>query len=202
MSSTVSVKVPALEAGQFASLTPTIILQGDDVEVKIVVEDPEDLGTRETEPKVFKTWDNYDLFWYYLPPFPYQDKAGNEVIEDSKVINTTDVMEVGAISSFFTTLNTCKVQTKMSDADTYKVLANSRSTAYTKYEIKKLKYTIVKKAVTKAETAPLASIEVDSYTTIVGVKDNQNIPDHGHSHGHGHGHGGDYNAGGGVVEVD
>lgn len=202
MSSTVSVKVPALEAGQFASLTPTIILQGDDVEVKIVVEDPEELGTRNTEPKVFKTWDNYDLFWYYLPSFPYQDKTGNEVLEGTKEINTTDLIELGAINSFFAGLNTCKEVTKMSEANKYKVLANSRSTAYTKYEIKKLKYTIVKKAVTKADTAPLASIEVDFYTTILDVEDNQDIPGHGHSHGHGHGHGGDYNAGGGVVEID
>ena len=56
----------------------------------------------------------------------------------------------------------------------------------------------MKKAVTKAETEPLASIEVDDYTTsTLFVLENQDIPGHGHSHGHGEG-----NAGGGVGELD
>lgn len=60
----------------------------------------------------------------------------------------------------------------------------------------------MKKAVTKAETEPLASIEVDDYTTsTLYVLENQDIPGHGHSHGHGHGHG-EGNAGGGVGELD
>ena len=36
LSATVTVKVPALQAGQFATLTPTIILQEEDAETKIV----------------------------------------------------------------------------------------------------------------------------------------------------------------------
>ena len=60
----------------------------------------------------------------------------------------------------------------------------------------------MKKAVTKAETEPLASIELDYYTTsTLFVLENQDIPGHGHSHGHGHGHGEGY-AGGGVGELD
>ncbi len=40
----------------------------------------------------------------------------------------------------------------------------------------------MKKAVTKAETEPLASIEVDDYTTsTLFVLENQDIPGHGHA---------------------
>ena len=158
LSATVTVKVPALQAGQFATLTPTIILQEEDAETKIVAESTKLEPV--TDPKV-KTWDNYELYWFDIPSFPYVVKEGAKV--GAKKINTTDLIERAAIESFFNTLE-----------NTYE----------------------------EAETEPLASIEVDDYTTsTLFVLENQDIPGHGHSHGHGHGHG-EGNAGGGVGELD
>lgn len=191
LSATVTVKVPALQAGQFATLTPTIILQEEDAETKIVAESTKLEPV--TDPKV-KTWDNYELYWFDIPPFPYVVKEGAKV--GAKKINTTDLIERAAIESFFNTLeNTYEETTVTTPENKYKVNANSRTTA-------SITYTVVKKAVTKAETEPLASIEVDDYTTsTLFVLENQDIPGHGHSHGHGHGHG-EGNAGGGVGELD
>ena len=183
LSATVTVKVPALQAGQFATLTPTIILQEEDAETKV------------------KTWDNYELYWFDIPSFPYVVKEGAKV--GAKKINTTDLIERAAIESFFNTLeNTYEETTVTTPENKYKVYANSRTTASITYTVVTTEYKVVKKAVTKAETEPLASIEVDDYTTsTLFVLENQDIPGHGHSHGHGHGHG-EGNAGGGVGELD
>ena len=57
LSATVTVKVPALQAGQFATLTPTIILQEEDAETKIVA-----VPTTSTDEKTKeKVWDNPEL---------------------------------------------------------------------------------------------------------------------------------------------
>ena len=188
LSATVTVKVPALQAGQFATLTPTIIV-AESTKLEPV-----------TDPKV-KTWDNYELYWFDIPSFPYVVKEGAKV--GAKKINTTDLIERAAIESFFNTLeNTYEETTVTTPENKYKVYANSRTTASITYTVVTTEYKVVKKAVTKAETEPLASIEVDDYTTsTLFVLENQDIPGHGHSHGHGHGHG-EGNAGGGVGELD
>lgn len=198
LSATVTVKVPALQAGQFATLTPTIILQEEDAETKIVAESTKLEPV--TDPKV-KTWDNYELYCFDIPSFPYVVKEGAKV--GAKKINTTDLIERAAIESFFNTLeNTYEETTVTTPENKYKVYANSRTTASITYTVVTTEYKVVKKAVTKAETEPLASIEVDDYTTsTLFVLENQDIPGHGHSHGHGHGHG-EGNAGGGVGELD
>lgn len=153
-----------------------------------------------TDPKV-KTWDNNKLYWLDIPSFPYVVKEGAKV--GAKKINTTDLIERAAIESFFNTLeNTYEETTVTTPENKYKVYANSRTTASITYTVVTTEYKVVKKAVTKAETEPLASIEVDDYTTsTLFVLENQDIPGHGHSHGHGHGHG-EGNAGGGVGELD
>ena len=97
---TVTVKVPALQAGQFATLTPTIILQEEDAETKIVA-----VPTTSTDEKTKeKVWDNYELYWYSIPSFTYVEKSGAKVVEGSKKINTDDLIERVAIESFFNTL--------------------------------------------------------------------------------------------------
>ena len=188
LSATVTVKV----------LTPTIILQEEDAETKIVAESTKLEPV--TDPKV-KTWDNYELYWFDIPSFPYVVKEGAKV--GAKKINTTDLIERAAIESFFNTLeNTYEETTVTTPENKYKVYANSRTTASITYTVVTTEYKVVKKAVTKAETEPLASIEVDDYTTsTLFVLENQDIPGHGHSHGHGLGHG-EGNAGGGVGELD
>lgn len=80
LSATVTVKVPALQAGQFATLTPTIILQEEDAETKIVA-----VPTTSTDEKTKeKVWDNYELYWYSIPSFTYVEKSGAKVVEGSK----------------------------------------------------------------------------------------------------------------------
>lgn len=201
LSATVKVNVPALQAGQFASLTPTIILQDENAETKIVAESTTEKPVE--YPRV-KIWDNYELFWYSLPSFTYVEKSGAKVVEGSKVINTTDLIERAAIESFFNTLeNTYTEATKATKAGEYSVYANSRTTASITYIVTKTKYSVVRKAATKADAAALGEIEVDDYTTTkLFVDEDQDIPDHGHSHGHGHGHGGELNAGGGIGDLD
>lgn len=202
LSATVKVNVPALQAGQFASLTPTIILQDEDAETQIVAETTVSKDEKTKE----KIWDNYELFWYSLPSFTYVEKSGAKVVEGSKVINTTDLIERAAIESFFNTLqNTYTEKTVPTETGKYSVYANSRTTASITYTITTTTYSIVKKTVpvSKADAAALGSIKVDDYTTSkLFVEQDQDIPDHGHSHGHGHGHGGEYNAGGGIGDLD
>ena len=193
LSATVTVKVPALQAGQFATLTPTIILQEEDAETK----------TSTDEKTKEKVWDNYELYWYSIPSFTYVEKSGAKVVEGSKKINTDDLVERAAIESFFNTLeNTYTEHIESTKDGEYSVYANSRTTASITYTIVTTEYNVVKQAVTKADADALGSIKVDDYTTSkLSVSENQDIPGHGHSHGHGHGHG-EGNAGGGVGELD
>ena len=89
-----------MQAGQFATLTPTIILQEEDAETKIVA-----VPTTSTDEKTKeKVWDNYELYWYSIPSFTYVEKSGAKVVEGSKKINTDDLIERAAIESFFNTL--------------------------------------------------------------------------------------------------
>lgn len=199
LTATVTVNVPALQAGQFASLTPTIILQDENAKTQIV---SESTVTR-TQVSKEKVWDNYELYWYSLPSFTYVDKSGSMVVEGSKVINTTDLIERAAIESFFNTLeNTYNEVTKATEAGKYSVYANSRTTASITYFITTTNYSVVRTTVTKADAEVLGSIETEGYTTsMLTVTENQDIPGHGHSHGHGHGHG-EGNAGGGIGDLD
>lgn len=197
LSATVTVNVPALSAGQFASLTPTIILQEEDAEMKIVAEQT----TLTEESSKTQTWDNYELYWYYLPSFTYTVKEGSKI--DSKVINTQDVDDRATIGSFINTLETTyKEHTVTTPVDTYRVYANSRTTVSLTYTVETIAYTFVKRAVTRTDDEPLAVVKVGDYSTsTLVIVDNQDIPGHGHSHGHGHGHGGG-NAGGGIGDLD
>lgn len=199
LSATVTVKVPALQAGQYASLTPTIILQEKDAPTQVVAE-PTTTANEDSKEKV---WDNYELYWYNLPSFTYLEKKG--AIVSSRVIsdNVTDLIERAAIESFFNTLKETYMPTTITvPANKYAVYANSRTTASVTYTITTTDYKIVRKAVTKADSEVLGSAKVDDYTTTtLTVTENQDIPGHGHTHGHGHGHG-EGNAGGGIGDLD
>lgn len=90
LSTTITVKVPALQAGQFATLTPTIILQEEDAETKIVA-----VPTTSTNEKTKeKVWDNYELYWYSIPSFTYVEKSGAKVVEGSKRSTQTILLNV------------------------------------------------------------------------------------------------------------
>lgn len=199
LSATVTVKVPALKAGQFAAMTPTIILQEETAETKIVV-------VQEDPTTVKSPWelpiDNYELFWYSLSPVKYIVKSGILVNEESKVINTTDLSEIALINAFFSTLKETYTEVeKETEKGKYSVYANSRTLFSLTYTVATTEYQVVK-TVTRAD-APLASIKTEDYSTsTLSVEENLDIPGHGHSHGHGHGHGGDLNAGGGIGDAD
>ena len=76
--------------GNFATLTPTIILQEEDAETKIVA-----VPTTSTDEKTKeKVWDNYELYWYSIPSFTYVEKSGAKVVEGSKKSTQTILLNV------------------------------------------------------------------------------------------------------------
>lgn len=201
LSATVTVKVPALQAGQFASLTPTIILQDENAETKIVAVPQGPTTIDDSTPSM--KFENPDLYWYFLPQIRYTEKSGSKIVEGSEKINTEDLIERAAITSFFNTLGkTYQEKPALSAEKTYKIYANSMTVVSIRYLIEGVEYRVVRQAATKAESA-LGSIQVANYTTtFLTPEENVAIPGHGHTHGHGHGHGGDFNAGGGIVDFE
>lgn len=202
LSATVKVNVPALQAGQFASVTPTIILQEEDAETEIVAV-PQDPPTIIDKSTPSKTFENPNLYWYFLPQIRYTEKSGSKIVEGSEKINTDDLIERAAITSFFNTLGkTYQEKPALSAKDKYKIYANSMTVVSIEYLIEGVEYRVVRRAKTKAEST-LGSIQVANYTTtFLTPEENVAIPGHGHTHGHGHGHGGDFNAGGGIVDFE
>ena len=202
MSVEVKVAVPALQAGQFASLTPTIILQKETAETKIVVDPQESTNTENKEGFEDNTTD-----YYYYTTGKYLNKSGNKVLEDTKVINTTDLLEIGAINSFFSTLKDTYKEEEVEIDKEIPVYAHSRTIINVAYTVVTTDYKIVKTADANTKTGEeiLASMKVKNFATALGdILVDQQIPGHNHApagHGHGHGHGGD-NAGGGIVVAD
>lgn len=196
LSSTVTVKIPALEAGQFATYTPTIILQDKDAEIQIVSKETE-LDPVSVVGKEL-TWTNPSDYWYYLASFTYTQKEGNKVADE--VYNKeNDLVEQAAAESFFSALQTTyKEYSKATAADSYKVYANSMTTATVTYTTTTTEWQVVKMA-GDAQVKELGSVNSDNYVTTLKVVENQDIPGHGHTHGHGHGQG---NAGGGIANPD
>lgn len=201
MSADVKVAVPALQAGQFATLTPTIILQKKTPETKVEISQV--MGEEKLETEKGKDLTNTTDYWYSTT-VKYLEKSGNKILE--KNINTTDVNEVAAIGTFFNALQ-----------DTYKeawveqknvpVYAHSLTKTSVTYTVVTTEYKIIKKTttVTKADgETVIATAKVENYaTSTVTTTPNQQIPGHSHAPaGHGHGHGSDPNAGGGIVIAD
>ncbi|AVM56696.1 hypothetical protein C3V43_02090 [Bacteroides heparinolyticus] len=202
ISAEVKVAVPALQAGQFATLTPTIILQKKTPETKVeisqVIGEPV-----ESKPEKGKDLTNTTDYWYSTT-VKYLEKSGNKILE--KKIDTKDVNEVAAVGTFFNALQ-----------DTYKeawveqknvpVYAHSLTKTSVTYTVVTTEYKIIKKTttVTKADgETVIATAKVENYaTSTVTITPSQQIPGHNHAPaGHGHGHGTDPNAGGGIVIAD
>lgn len=201
MSVEVKVAVPELQAGQFASLTPTIILQKETAETKIVVDPQEEPANTENK----EGFEDNTTDYYYYTTGKYLKKSGNKVLEDTKVIKTTDLLEIGAINSFFSTLKDTYKEEEVEIDEEIPVYAHSRTIINVAYTVVTTDYKIVKKADanTKAGEEILASMKVKNFATALGaILVNQQIPGHNHAPAsHGHGHGGD-NAGGGIVVGD
>lgn len=201
MSADVKVAIPALQAGQFATLTPTIMLQKKTPETKIEI--LQVTGTEELKTEKGKELTNTTDYWYSTK-VQYTEKSGNKVLE--KNINTTDVNEVAAVGTFFNALENTYKETLVEKADV-PVYAHSLTKVSVTYTVVTTEYKIVKKTttVTKADgETVIATAKVESYATSkLSVISGQEIPGHSHAPaGHGHGHGSDPNAGGGIVIAD
>lgn len=203
MSTVVTVTVPALTAGQIATLTPTIILQQ---EYDIVMTDSKE--TKEDGKSVeLKNESDY----YYYASVKYTEKSGVK-ITDKKII-TTNVLEKLAVESLLSaiedTYGTKEVEVK-AEEEIVPVYAHSKTIVKVTYTIVTTNYEIKQAAKTKAENDKvLATMTTEEYSTstLDASQNNLQIEGHnhapaGHGHGHGHGHGGYDNAGGGIINAD
>ncbi|TCO89747.1 uncharacterized protein DUF3869 [Bacteroides heparinolyticus] len=202
ISADVKVAVPALQAGQFATLTPTIILQKKTPETKIEISQVVDTSVPEPSNKSAELTNTTD--YWYSTTVKYLEKSGNKILE--KNINTTDVNEVAAIGTFFNALQDTYKETLVEKKDV-PVHSHSLTKVSVTYTVVTTEYKIVKKTttVTKADgETVLATAKVASYATSTAtVTPDLQIPGHNHAPaGHGHGHGTDPNAGGGIVIAD
>lgn len=202
MSVEVKVAVPALQAGQFASLTPTIILQKENAGTKI---EKVETSTTGEEPKDGdKVVTNPSDYWL-TTTIRYTEKSGNLVVSTKN--DATEFEDEMLVDQFFNTLKDTYKETP-AVKENVKVYAHSQTEAKVVYTVVTTEYKIIKKtdATTKAGDVTLGTAVVKNYAkTDLVIKDNQQIPGHNHapqSHGHGHGHGDDGNAGGGIIIAD
>jgi hypothetical protein len=202
MSVEVKVDVPELQAGQFASLTPTIILQKETAETKIEVEES---TTDKKEPVDGKNAVANPSDYWLTTTIRYTKKTGNKVVSTKN--DATDFEDKMLVNQFFATLkDTYKEEPAVKE--NVKVYAHSQTEAKAVYTVVNTEYKIIKKtdATTKAGDVTLGIAVVNNYTkTDLDIKVDQPIPGHNHapqSHGHGHGHGDDGNAGGGIIIAD
>ena len=212
LESTVTVSVPALEAGEYTTLTPTIILM-DAIEVpdvKVTIEyEPSTVKVEEATNKFVE--DNVSDYWYYTS-VTYTEKKGNQVANTE--INTQDLNEINTVNSFVAALNTYTEAQKVQEE--VPVYSHSRTEASVTYSVEETTYTIYRVTtttmvpLTKAdgvEKEVIATVVTKNYVgTQLNTQPGLQIPGHGHApmgHGHGfdhgHGHG---NSGGGIVVAD
>ena len=203
LTNTVTVNVPALEAGQYTTLTPTIILM-DAIEVPVVTIDSDIVRDVTVENSVTEHEDNVSDYWYNTT-VTYTEKKGNFV--ENTDVQTTDLEEMNLIYSFANAVNTY-AETKVERE--VPVYSHSRTIVTVSYKTTEVKYSFYRvttmQPLTKADSRVyIGSVDVKEYQTEMEEPQlNQQIPGHGHApagHGHGHGHGGE-NAGGGIVIAD
>lgn len=209
----VIVNVPALAAGQYTTLTPTILLIEPEEPVK-----PEPVVSIKVEPSkttIEKAESNYlenqsDFWWY--GSVTYTHKQGSKIV--NKDIKTTDLDEVNKIGEFISTLDRTYVENQLTK-DEVPVYSHSRTIASVDYTIIETIYTFYRVTETPDTRSTvvkevIATVTTEEYSTLFSLKTNQQIPGHGHApaghghgydHGHGHGHG-TGNAGGGIVIPD
>ncbi|RRD90277.1 DUF3869 domain-containing protein [Bacteroides heparinolyticus] len=204
MSADVKVAIPALQAGQFATLTPTIMLQKKTPETKVEIFQVAGDAVTVPSEKVGESVNATD-YWYSTTA-KYLEKSGNKVME--KKVLTEDVNEIAAVYALFSTLENTYKEVWVEKADV-PVYAHSLTKLTVTYTVATTEYKIVKKTttVTKADgEIIIGTAKVENYiTTTSKIEHSLQIPGHNHApagHGHGHGHGDDANAGGGIVIAD
>lgn len=206
ISASMVVNVPALQAGQNAYITPTLVLVKQTPNSKTVINNVQ--GATTVAAAATAVEDNYTNY-YYEKVAKWTEKSGMKIV--STDIMTTDLTEQAVIYGFIGTLEETYTETPR-ETEVY-VGAQSRTEVTVTYSIVKTTYEIWKEEVADTDTRAigdktlLASIVTDDYqTSVFSAKVDQQIPGHnhapmGHGHGHGHGHGED-NAGGGIIVAD
>lgn len=195
----VTVNVPALAAGQYTTLTPTILLV--EPSEPIVSIELEKGTTTKTEEKI-ENLDNESDFWWY-ETVTYTQKSGSKIVD--KNIITTDFDEISKIGGFISTLEQTYNEEQVTNNEV-PVYSHSRTIVTVDYVIVKTDYTFSR--VSGSEKEVIATVSTEEYSTLFEITPSQQIPGHGHApagHGHGydHGHGhGTGNAGGGIVIPD
>ena len=195
----VTVNVPALAAGQYTTLTPTILLV--EPSEPIVSIELEKGTTTKTEEKI-ENLDNESDFWWY-ETVTYTQKSGSKIVD--KNIITTDFDEISKIDGFISTLEQTYNEEQVTNNEE-PVYSHSRTIVTVDYVIVKTDYTFSR--VSGSEKEVIATVSTEEYSTLFEITPSQQIPGHGHApagHGHGydHGHGhGTGNAGGGIVIPD
>lgn len=195
----VTVNVPALAAGQYTTLTPTILLV--EPSEPIVSIELEKGTTTKTEEKI-ENLDNESDFWWY-ETVTYTQKSGSKIVD--KNIITTDFDEISKIAGFISTLEQTYNEEQVTNNEV-PVYSHSRTIVTVDYVIVKTDYTFSR--VSGSEKEVIATVSTEEYSTLFEITPSQQIPGHGHApagHGHGydHGHGhGTGNAGGGIVIPD
>lgn len=196
-SSSISVTVPALLAGQYANITPTIMLQAKNAPVEF--DKTEEHVT--TEQAKTAHIDNVTMYWWNNTTREYTKKEGMKLADNAISFEEGISQEAKSyIVNFVAGIKETYKETP--EIVTFNVYANSRTTLSLSYNITETTYTFNLKEAAKA-AVKVGTVKTENYTTTTVTKqENQNIPGHGHSHGHGHGHGDDANAGGGIVWAD
>ena len=213
LTNTVTVEVPALEAGQYTTLTPTITLM-DAMEIPVVTIEREanSVVTEESTDKFVE--DNVSDYWYYTS-VKFTEKLGEQVVASD--IDTQDMNELAVINDFVEKLNTYKETEKV--VEEVPVYSHSRTEAYVVYTVVETTYSIYRvttmvpltKVSEGADKELIATVNTRNYTaTKLVTRTDLQIPGHGHGpmghghgfdHGHGHGHG-NGNSGGGIIIAD
>lgn len=202
-----TVNIPALQAGQFLTLTTTIVLQvpaeGEEtvsIESEAKTDEEKTVTSSEIELK------NESDFWYY-ESVTYTEKTGSKIVE--KNIITTDFEEISLIGGFINTLDQTYKEKQVTNEE-IPVFSHSLTKVKASYTILPTVYTFYRVTSKDNEVVSkdvIATVTVDDYTkSALDIKPNLEIPGHGHApagqgHGFDHGHG-TGNAGGGIVIPD
>lgn len=204
VSSTVNIVIPALKAGQFATITPTIILQAKGSEISYE-ESSESRPVREEE--MIGYIDNMTDF-YWTTSRTYTAKKGRLVADNVAYTDDATTTDKLYIDNFVSSLKNTYVEYPEILNNIY-VGAHSRTYIKVNYEVVESTITFFKNVtLTKADAdakIKIGSIDYKDYATKTAdiTECDQPIPGHSHAPSHyGHGHGDDSNAGGGIIVAD
>lgn len=201
-----TVNVPALQAGQFLTLTTTIVLQAEPEPgepVVTIVNEAKEEDAKDIAGDVVEIPNVTD--YYYEESVSYTFKSGSKVVEKTFAEDCT-FEEKALVGGFINTLDETYTEEQRSKEVT--IYAHSMTKVNAVYTIVPTVYTFKRVTTVEGgvtEEVQIATVTVDDYTSFnLKIEDNQQIPGHDHApagHGHGHGHGSG-NAGGGIVIPD